>query len=78
MARAQAGSSGGGGNQSNNRTPRQQSKAYRDWFGNQRKSGAPFGRYEDKSAKRASSASTAAKKRAGAEGPKRSSRRGTR
>ena len=46
------------------------SRAQRDWAQNKRASGAPFGRYEDNSAKRASTASKKAIKRAGAEGPK--------
>lgn len=52
------------------------SRNQRDWAQNARAGGsAPFGRYEDKSAKRASTASKKAIKRAGAEGPKRSAPR---
>jgi hypothetical protein len=57
------------------KSPKKMSAAYRDWHGNKRKSGAPFGRYEDLSAVPAShpSVKKAAIKRAGAEGPKKSS-----
>ena len=49
------------------------SRNQRDWAQNKRAGGsAPFGRYEDKSAKRASTASKKAIKRVGAEGPKKS------
>ena len=49
------------------------SRRQRDFAQNARAGGsAPFGRYEDKSAKRASTASKKAIKRAGAEGPKKS------
>jgi len=51
---------------------RKQMSRQRDFAQNKRKSSAPFGRYEDKSAVRASQASKKAVKRGSAEGPKKS------
>lgn len=48
------------------------SRRQRDFAQNRRSSGAPFGRYEDKSAKKASSVSKKAINRGAAEGPKKS------
>lgn len=55
-----------------NRNSANVSRGARDTAQNKRASGAPFGRYEDKSAIRASSATRKQIKRAGAEGPKKS------
>jgi len=66
--RAKSGSTGSGGAAHPKKTAKQVSKANRDYNSNARKP-APYGRYEDKSAR---PATKSAVKKAGAEGRKRS------